>query len=166
MADTGPSALPSRSEASADDSPLGARKPLSTDSRFDVTAMVDLIFMMNIFFMVTSIAKSMDEVDLPPARHAIAVDEETAVILTLCAAEGTQTAWLYLGDGRVDQPLTSAKAQEDGVRPFVEAGLKAGKSTVVIKAERKVHYRDVERVASAASVVPGTRLNLAVWEKE
>jgi biopolymer transport protein ExbD len=166
MADTGPSALPSRSDAAGDDSPLGARKPLSMDSRFDVTAMVDLIFLMNIFFMVDSITKGMSEVDLPPAKHAIAVDADTAVIMTLCATETNQTAGLYLGDGRVDQPLTTAKAQEDGVRPFVEAGLKEGKSTVVIKAERKVLYRDVERIATAASVVPGTQLNLAVWEKD
>jgi biopolymer transport protein ExbD len=71
---------------------------------------------------------------------------------------------LYLGDGRVDKPLTTAKAQEDGARPFVEAGLKEGKTAVVIKAERKVPYREVERIAQAASAVPGTQLHLAVWE--
>jgi biopolymer transport protein ExbD len=165
MADTGPSSLPSRPDSMGDSGPLGARKPLPTESRFDVTAMVDLVFMMNIFFMVTAISRAMSEVDLPPARHAIAIDAETAVIMTLCATEANQTAWLYLGDGRVDKPLTVAKSQEDAVRPYVEAGVKDGRTAIVIKAERKVRYRDVERIASAVSAVPGIQLNLAVWEK-
>ena len=48
---------------------LVPHKPLVDDARFDVTAMVDLVFMMNIFFLVTWVETALAEIDLPTARH-------------------------------------------------------------------------------------------------
>ncbi len=166
MADTGPAPQSTRSDGADKSSLLGARKPLSSDSRFDITAMVDLVFLMTIFFLVTSITRALAELDLPHARHAVAVETDSAVIMSICVPDAGQTAWLYLGDGRVDQPLTTPKAQEDAVRPYVEAGLKDGKTSVVIKAEKDVLYRDVARVATAVSAVSGANLHLAVWQTD
>ena len=43
---------------------------------FDITAMVDLVFMMNIYFLVTFITVAMSELSLPAAKHVAALDPE------------------------------------------------------------------------------------------
>ena len=50
---------------------------------FDITAMVDLVFMMNIYFLVTFVTVAMGELE-PAGRNACTpLDAESAVILTL-----------------------------------------------------------------------------------
>ena len=53
--------------------PLVARRSLVDDAHFDVTAMVDLVFMMNIFFLVSWVVANLAEMDLPdrPALHGL-----------------------------------------------------------------------------------------------
>ncbi len=68
------------------------------DARFDVTAMVDLVFMMNIFFLVTWVEAALAEIDLPTARHCTRPDEDKSVIVTIL--KGPR---MYLGDA---QPAT------------------------------------------------------------
>lgn len=41
-------------EADAD-GPLVTHRPLRDDAKFDITAMIDLVFMMNIYFLVTTV---------------------------------------------------------------------------------------------------------------
>ena len=57
--------LPRAAPSPFDDDMLVPRKSLADDARFDVTAMVDLVFMMNIFFLVTWAEMARAEIDLP-----------------------------------------------------------------------------------------------------
>jgi len=59
------------------------RKQLVDDARFDVTAMVDLVFMMNIFFLVTWPKCARAEIDLPTARHCTAAQKEQSIVFTV-----------------------------------------------------------------------------------
>ena len=72
----GPIQLPALFDG-GDDRLLPA-KPLAEEARFDITAMIDLVFMMNIFFLVTTVAAALAELDLPPARHAVAAELDDA----------------------------------------------------------------------------------------
>ena len=63
--------------------PLFAEKAPEQDATVDMTAMIDLVFMLNIFFLVTSIVASLAEIDLPAARHVVAADLETSVVFTV-----------------------------------------------------------------------------------
>ena len=109
--DAGPSPTPSSSAGSSalDENLLVARKPLVDDARFDITAMVDLVFMMNIFFLVTWIVAAAAEIDLPTARHCAATDADTTVIVTISDSEGGAPL-VYLGDVRPGEELLPARS--------------------------------------------------------
>jgi biopolymer transport protein ExbD len=159
--DAGPSTPSSAPPSPFADDVLIPSKPLVDDARFDVTAMVDLVFMMNIFFLVTWVDMALAEIDLPTARHCAAADKEDSVILTIM--KGPQ---VFLGDaspanllspGEVDQRVTS----------HVEKEVRDGKTIVLVKAEKDVPLRDVAHVSGVATAVSGVKkLMLAVLEKK
>lgn len=149
-----------------DDTGLMARKSIVDEARFDITAMIDLVFMMNIYFLVTMVSVSMQEINLPAARHVLPVDPDTAVILTVLEDGDAGAAAVYLGDGRAGQPLAGAEEQQERIRAYVEDAARQQKTTVLIKAEKNVRLRDIGRIGTATSGVAGMELRLAVLEKE
>lgn len=145
-----------------DEAPLASNLPLDVDTHFDITAMIDLVFMMNIFFMVTSLTTAMAEVDLPLAKFATAADADTAVVVTIVAGPAPDSVSVLVNDGSAGK-LNDKEEQEHAVRAAIDEGMKQGKKLVLIKAERKIHYRDVARLAQLASVA-GAKLHIAVTE--
>jgi biopolymer transport protein ExbD len=152
--------------AGLDANVLVPRKPMDENAEFDITAMVDLVFMMNIFFLVTWVGASMTEIDLPAARHCMAADTDMAVIVTVTESGNRQGPAVVIGESGTGRALTDPSEIEQMVRAEVEKGVRAGKDTVLIKAEKRLRVRDVAGVASAAGGVEGVKLRLAVMEKE
>ncbi|MBC8116174.1 MAG: biopolymer transporter ExbD [Candidatus Saccharimonas sp.] len=148
------------------ENPLAMPRAVHADANFDITAMIDLVFMMNIYFLVTTIGAAMGELNLPVAKHCIAADRETSVIVSIIEGVDRSAGQVYVGDGREGEPLVEREEQEKAVRAAVEEGLRSQKNTVLIKAEKNVRLRDVARVAAVAAAVPGMELKLAVIEKE
>lgn len=144
---------------------LVKRKPIRDEAHFDITAMIDLVFMMNIFFLVTWIGASMDELALPTAQHCAAVDGDMAVMVSVLPDFEGDSVTVYLGDGAQGTPLTDPERQEQAIRTAVEEGLADGKTSVVFKAEKKVRLREMARLTSAASL-EGMQLHVGVIEKE
>ncbi len=117
--DAGPS--PTTSSPAAvpfEENALAPHRPLMDDARFDVTAMVDLVFMMNIFFLVTWVGAAMAKMDLPRARHCSGADRDKSVIVTVL--KGPK---IYLGEANEGHPLSANEvdqrlqtAIEDGIR--------------------------------------------------
>ena len=136
------------------------------DAEFDITAMIDLVFMMNIFFLVTTVAAGLTEINLPAAKHCSPADRDLSVVITLLASGDRGAAQVFVGEERAGQALIDADAQERAIREAVEAGVRANKKTVLLKAEKNVRLRDVARAGGVAASVPGTELKLAVIEKE
>ncbi len=143
---------------------LLGRKSLRDDAHFDITAMIDLVFMMNIFFLVTWIGQSMDELNLPAAQHCAAVDGDTSVMFSVVPDFEGDSVTLFIGDD-TKTPITDPERQEQAIRGAVEEGLVDGKTSVVFKAEKKVRLREMARLTSAASV-ERMQLHLGVIEKE
>jgi biopolymer transport protein ExbD len=144
---------------------LIARRPDSEMPEFDITAMVDLVFMMNIYFLVTFVAVSMGQLNLPSASHVAPLDADTAVIFTLTRSADGKSVNLYLGDGVKTEAITDATQQEERVQTAVAKGVAAGKKNVLLKAEKKVRLADMFRIATAATA-EGIKLNIGVLEKE
>jgi biopolymer transport protein ExbD len=164
--DASPLPTPSSSGVPFEENLLAARKPLVDDARFDITAMVDLVFMMNIFFLVSWIGAALAEIDLPAARHCVATDADTSTVLTVKGSAG-ETPSIYVGDARPGGEINAGEV-EQRISEAVEAGMRdrEGKTTVLIKAERDVCLRDVARIAGLATALKGVKLNLAVMEKD
>ena len=150
---------------------LIARRPDSEPPEFDITAMVDLVFMMNIYFLVTFVTVASGELNLPSATHVAALDAETAVVLTVTRTLDGKSVIVYLGDGVKGEPITDIMQQEQRIQSAVEQGIATGKKQVLLKAEKKVRLADLFRVATAAtSAAPENgekvKLNVAVLEKD
>lgn len=148
------------------DAPLVKQAPPRDDARFDITAMIDLVFMMNIFFLVTTIAAGLLEMDLPVARHVVAADLSNSVVISIKVGSDRSKGEVYIGDPDAGESFEEADEQTQQVRRAVEDGRRDLKQIVLIKAEKDVSLRVIQRVASAAGQVSGTDLRLAVIEKD
>jgi biopolymer transport protein ExbD len=135
------------------------------DAHFDITAMIDLVFMMNIYFLVTFIGRTLDEPNLPTAMHCAPLDGETATTITVLASPDPQLVNVYIGGGSKGTPLTDPDQQAEQIAAAVERGLAAGKKAVLIKAEKNIKLREMGRLAAAASL-EGVTLHLGVMEKD
>lgn len=143
------------------------RQPHKEPPEFDITAMVDLVFMMNIYFLVTFVTVSLTQVDLPAATHVAPLDAELSVVFTVAGGGDTGEPFVvYVGDRETGIPIRAPEQQEASVKAAVEEGLAAGKNEVLLKAEKYVRLGDLFRISSAASSVEGVKLNVAVMEKE
>ena len=149
-----------------DDNPLVQRRPMHDEAKFDITAMIDLVFMMNIFFLVTSVTAALAEIDLPDgqalcrlrSRHVgLDHDHAPASIAGRASVDRRRPRRASAGRGR------SERAQD----PRGGRGGSAGQQKDgLIKAEKNVQLRDVSRIGAVAVSVPGIELKLAVIEQE
>jgi biopolymer transport protein ExbD len=137
-------------------------KAKEDDANFDITAMIDLVFMMNIFFMVTALTAALAEIALPEAEHCLPADADGAVVVTIVGtADGDPL--VYLADGEKGSPLDEAQQSRD-IPAAIEQAVAAGHNTVIIKAEHNVRHKDVAQVARIASESDDVKLHLAVRE--
>ena len=149
-----------------DDEPLVPRHRGHHEATFDITAMIDLVFMLNIFFLVTTVAAVSAEMDLPVVRHCLSTDPDDAAIISIVATT-PQSVTVYLGDGAYGEGLTDRDEQARSVHQLVDEASRSGKHIVLIKAERAVKLRDVKRISAAAiRDITGMELRMAVIEKE
>jgi biopolymer transport protein ExbD len=160
--DAGPEPASNAAPSPFDDDTLVPRKPMSDDARFDVTAMVDLVFMMNIFFLVTWAEMARAEIDLPTAKHCAAAERSKSIIFAITKTDAGVA--YFLGDGPGGRAISPGELDQQ-VTTLVEDAVREGKETVLIKAEKNVPLRDVAHLGSVATAVKGTELMLAVIEK-
>lgn len=135
------------------------------DPEFDVTAMVDLVSLMNIYFLVSWVMTMANEVDLPAATRVVAGDPETSVMVIVKKGD-ERGSTVVVGEDADGEVLTDREAILQKVTEAVKAGVKAAnpKDTLLIKAEKEVPLKDISHIASAAA--EGMKLRLAVFEKE
>jgi biopolymer transport protein ExbD len=132
---------------------------------FDITAMVDLVFLMNLYFLVTFLSVVMGELALPPADHVSPLNSDTAVIVSLARSLDGQSVIVYLGDASKAEPINDVAEQEERVKAAIEEGIAAGKTSVLLKAESKVRLADLFRISSLVSGHE-LKLHIGVLERE
>jgi biopolymer transport protein ExbD len=123
----------------------GPNRALDSNEAADITPMIDMTFLLLIFFMVTSTMQVEAKLQMPPAGHGVGVPLEEAVVMSV----------LKTGD----EPLIVQGPEPDGtpmqlgeVGTYVSSELSSGgKHTIIIKADRDVPSGFVEEVARAAS---------------
>jgi len=130
---------------------LIARRSDEESPEFDITAMVDLVFLMNLYFLVTFLTVAMGQMALPTADHASPLDADKAVILSLIRSLDGESVTVYLGDGETGEALNDADVQEKRVQAAIEEGIASGKSAVLLKAESKVRLADLHRISALVS---------------
>ena len=131
----------------------------------DMTPMIDITFLMLIFFLVASIPDIQTAVELPPARHGVGVRQDTAMVITL-GDSGKERASVYLADGKIDSEIlpSGLEAQREMILASVQESVAQNNTNIVIKADRNVKHRDVARVIKSVSNADGVNIFLAVLE--
>src|SRR6516164_1380892 len=105
------------------------------DGEMDITPMIDVTFLLLIFFMVASTMQGTPDVDVPPAEHSVGVDSAGAAVVTILAAKSTaESPRIVLGDGE------GIEADLADVRRYVEDGVRDGHKRIVLKAEGDVPH--------------------------
>ncbi|MDZ7619570.1 MAG: biopolymer transporter ExbD [Patescibacteria group bacterium] len=80
----------------------------------DITPMIDIVFLLLIFFLVAAIPDMQVEADLPPARHGVGVNPHSAIVFTLAERPGPAGAKVYLSDGKSGHPIPAEPAAQEG----------------------------------------------------
>jgi biopolymer transport protein ExbD len=135
------------------------------DAEFDITAMIDLVFLMNIYFMFLFISTSAGELpDLPTAVHAASIESEDALTITIMA--GPDPNFVLVGvDGHKGEPIRDPALQEQMINAAADEAVREKKTKILIKAQKSVRLREIQRIVSAASRDEFT-LHVAVAEVE
>lgn len=152
---------------SEDSRPIVRRRRIQEELGLDITPMIDMTFLLLIFFLVASTPDDQARIYLPEARHGEGVSAHSSVFFTI-AQGGFNTAAVYQSESKkADQLLPDdPQQQNNSIEDAVAAAVGEGRINVVIKAEKGVPYREVARVAAAASRIDGIRLYLAVLEAD
>ncbi len=132
------------------------RRPLE-EAEMDITPMIDITFLLLIFFIVAAKIDDKGGVSLPQTEYAEAVLEAEAVTITLVRV-GESDAALYLGDVINEENLVTKKSpleREAAIRRYVEDEFKTkeGKTTVLLKADAKLKHGEIQKVLQALSGV-------------
>jgi biopolymer transport protein ExbD len=149
------------------ESPIALRGRATEDFEMDITPMIDITFLLLIFFLVCSTPAENTSVDLAKARHGKGVSERNSTIITI-SDEASDPAPVYLADGKTGDPLTNdLDEQSELIAEAVRTDREEhDKENVLIKADRNVAHREVSRVIKAVSRMEGAKIFLAVLESD
>lgn len=130
---------------------MAKKKEFKVDDEMDITPMIDVTFLLLIFFMVTS---KMNQVkgDLPPARNGIGVNAKDAIVISIFNLDPDPE--IYMTEhkrsmGVVTQSELGPLSLEE-VTEHVREEVASNRKVVIIKADRELPSGFVEDVARAA----------------
>ncbi len=138
------------------------------DAEIDITPMIDIVFLLLIFFLVASKMDEAATVKLPPARRGIDVARENAIVVIVKKNEAGD----LIVARRDGSPFSADLVQQETeIGEYVDAGLTGSPpfdrpmEEIIVKAQGDVREGDVARVAEAIGKVTDTPLlNYAVTE--
>ena len=149
--------------------PVLARRKLE-EADMDITPMIDMTFLLLIFFIVTSKMGPKAGIELPPAKHGTAAVEKNNVILTL--GPGDPVARVYRGESLDPADAFTAgnlEDQENEVVAYIESEISksdGGKNGVLVQAAKGLKHREVARIAKAAARADVADLYVGIVEKK
>ncbi len=134
------------------------KKKKRGDDELDITPMIDIVFLLLIFFLVASKMDESAPVTLPEARHGTEVTSNDALVILVAKGTGDD-AIVKTFDGR--ELKGDESAQETAIGEYIEAGL-AGtapfdtpKKHIVVRGEKGVLHGEISRVTKAIGKVVG-----------
>lgn len=140
----------------------GIKKKKKEDAELDITPMIDVVFLLLIFFMVTSTMDDQKTANVPPADHGIGVDTNRATIISVIANPGGGAARVVLGD----DPDGEEAGNLEVVRRYVQSGFNEGKELCILKAERDVKEGKVQEVLKILTEIEGLKFAVGVQDPQ
>jgi len=128
------------------------RRKVVEETEMDITPMIDVTFLLLIFFILTNNASKTTQVVLPKTNNSMAVNRKESVVLTIFKSDDAPQ--VYLSDGKKE----NGPASMADVTAYVRDGVLQEKRTVIILSDTEVPAGFVEEVALAASEASETEL--------
>lgn len=130
-----------------------------SDADLDITPMIDVTFLLLIFFMVTSTMQPPQTEDVPPARHGIGINATESVVIRIQAPAARGERPVIVLEGGHEGTLPEVRQMTDDAR-------KAGRTQIIIRADREVPNGFVQDVIEQITAVEGLRFFIEVREEE
>ncbi|TWT75860.1 Biopolymer transport protein ExbD/TolR [Posidoniimonas polymericola] len=143
------------------------RRRKDSDDEMDITPMIDITFLLLIFFLVASTPDKQTAIELPDAKSGSPVSQLTSVVFTI-GDGGLDTAPVYKADGKIEEFRLSddPEKRKEEVKQAVEEGFAETKTDAVIKGDKSINCREVHNLIKAISQVEGMKIHLAILEVE
>lgn len=129
----------------------------------DITPMIDVTFLLLIFFMVTSTMQATQDSDVPVARHGVGVDTRGSTMVLVHndgnGLNGTSVVELKEAGGTTEVTLDELTAR-------VRERFQSGVVDVIIKADRGVPHGFVQEVTRAVTEIDGVKFYIGIEEKK
>ena len=137
---------------------ISRRRKRVRDADFDITPMIDVTFLLLIFFMITSTMQTTPDLDIPPAKHGFGVDSWSAIRVVVTRPRSPN-----------DTPTITIEGREvtlQGVREAFVEGLKEGRDQVLVMADREIPHGFVTEVERVATESERVTLQLGVRDRK
>ena len=129
--------------------------PQKDDVSIDMAPMIDMVFLLLVFFMVASVVTELDKVDvaIPAATHAKVPDDTKGRMMLSVDADNQ----VYVGTNPVDlEQLKELLSDELDLEPELR---------VLIRADQQVEYETLKDLMTACGEVGATDLIYATFEE-
>ena len=145
--------------ADAADNGWGGRKRSTPEAELDITPMIDVVFLLLIFFMVTSTMQPSADLEIPAAKHGVGLDSEktTVIIVKNPGADGGVPVIVLPNGNEVSLEEVTSEIQQK---------MQDNITQVIIKADGRVTHGFVQEVIKAVTQVEGVSFFIAVRDKK
>ncbi len=137
-----------------------ARRRSGSDADLDITPMIDVTFLLLIFFMVTSTMTPTRDVNVPVAEYGVGVSAGDSTIITVKSPEGNAQPVIELGED------SGEFGSLEEIAPFIGREAAEGRTQVIIKADRDAPHGFVQQVAQQVTSVEGVQMSYGVKDKQ
>jgi len=139
---------------------FAVRRRKKSDIELDITPMIDVTFLLLIFFMVTSTMQSKKDLDVPPAEYSVNVEKVSSTIILIKAVDPAGSVRPVI---RLDG--SDAEITIEQMKLAIEKALLENRSHVIIKADGNVPTGTVMDVGRAISSIEGATMSIGVRER-
>ena len=136
-------------------------RPLRDDTEMDITPMIDITFLLLIFFIVCGNQNS-SKIELPQARFGQGVSEKQSVVITAKSQGADKDCLVILGK----EQIADGEQQSIRIPEYIEQTIQEsnGKKLpqVMLMGAKDIKAKDLKRISSAVGKVEGVQLYLGV----
>ncbi len=133
----------------------------SSETELDITPMIDVTFLLLIFFMVTSTMQQDDPVNIPIAEYGIGVDSNKSMMILIKppGAVHADAPSIHVGDAMTETTLEELNA-------YVDESVNQDMMNAIVKADREVPHGFVQEVLKVLASFEGVKFVIGVQDKK
>jgi biopolymer transport protein ExbD len=147
-----------------DEEDMGLPPVAPVDGEMDITPMIDIVFLLLIFFIVSSKMTAEPTYPLPAAKNGAAIPVKNCVVLTVKRGGG-DNAVISKADGTLFSDDLDQQAAE--IAEYIQLGFDMQKSEILIRAEGGVRSGEINRIKEmvSESLEEGQMINFGVLQE-